>query len=70
MEKQNPFKSGCVSITSEPNWQINILEYGTKLAIVTPKPQTMRNRITEILTADLHQIIFLDTPNVLTSKYS
>lgn len=69
MEKQNPFKSGCVSITSEPSWQINVLEYGRKLAIVTPKLQTMRNRITEILTTDLYQIIFLDTPSVLTPKY-
>ena len=42
---------------------------GEKLAIVTPKPQTTRNRITGILTTDSHQIIFLDTPGVLTPKY-
>ena len=42
---------------------------GEKLAIVTPKPQTTRNRITGILTTDSHQIIFLDTPGVVTPKY-
>ena len=42
---------------------------GEKLAIVTPKPQTTRNQITGILTTDFCQIIFLDTPGVLTPKY-
>jgi len=42
---------------------------GMKLAIVTPKPQTTRNRITGILTTDNYQIIFIDTPGVLEPKY-
>ena len=72
MPEQNLFKSGYVSIIGEPNVGKSTLlnaMMGEKLAIVTPKPQTTRNRITGILTTDSHQIIFLDTPGVLTPKY-
>ena len=72
MQAQNLFKSGYVSIIGEPNVGKSTLlnaMIGEKLAIVTPKPQTTRNRITGIVTTDSHQIIFLDTPGVLTPKY-
>lgn len=72
MQEQNLFKSGYVSIIGEPNVGKSTLlnrMMGEKLAIVTPKPQTTRNRITGILTTDSYQIIFLDTPGVLTPKY-
>jgi GTP-binding protein Era len=37
---------------------------GEKLAIVTPKPQTTRNRITGVYNSDRGQIVFVDTPGV------
>ena len=72
MEKRDKFKSGYVSITGEPNVGKSTLlnaMMGEKLAIVTPKPQTTRNRITGIVTTDEYQIMFLDTPGVLKPKY-
>lgn len=72
MEKHGDFKSGYVSIIGEPNVGKSTLlnaVMGEKLAIVTPKPQTTRNRITGIVTTDEYQIVFLDTPGILKPKY-
>ncbi len=41
---------------------------GEKITIVSPKPQTTRNRITAILSLDEGQIIFLDTPGLHNGK--
>ena len=41
---------------------------GEKLAIVTPKPQTTRNRITGVYNGDRGQIVFVDTPGVHGAK--
>src|SRR4029079_5018789 len=41
---------------------------GEKLAIVTPKPQTTRNRITGVFHHERGQIVLLDTPSVHVAK--
>lgn len=67
MNNQSTFKSGFVSIIGRPNvgksTLLNqILKH--KLAIVTPKAQTTRNKIQGIYTTDSEQIIFVDTPGI------
>ena len=66
------FKSGFVGIFGKPNagksTLLNIL-LGEKLAIVSPKVQTTRNKIMGILTEKNYQIVFSDTPGLLHSKY-
>lgn len=65
MEKQH--KSGFVAVIGRPNvgksTLINHL-IGQKIAIMSDKPQTTRNRILCVLTQPDAQIVFLDTPGV------
>jgi GTPase len=62
-----PFQSGLVAIVGRPNagksTLVNTL-VGRKVAIVSPKPQTTRNRIQGILNRDDAQIILIDTPGI------
>ena len=61
------YKSGFFSIIGCPNvgksTLINCL-VGQKIAIVTDRAQTTRNRITGVLTRKDYQMIFLDTPGM------
>ncbi|MFA3782653.1 GTPase Era [Melioribacteraceae bacterium 4301-Me] len=65
-------KSGYVSIIGKPNTGkstlMNVL-LGERLSITTNKPQTTRKKILGILSAEDYQIIFLDTPGILTPRY-
>ena len=63
----NDFKSGFVSIIGAPNVGKSTLLnqlIGEKLAIISPKPQTTRNRILAVKTNPGFQMIFLDTPGI------
>jgi GTP-binding protein Era len=62
-----PFKSGFISILGRPNVGKSTLFnriLGEKIAIVTEKPQTTRNRILGIKNVEGGQFIFLDTPGI------
>jgi GTPase len=65
-------KIGYVAILGLPNsgksTLLNAL-LGQKLSITTAKPQTTRKRILGILSEENYQIIFLDTPGILSPSY-
>ncbi|GGJ19418.1 GTPase Era [Paenibacillus hunanensis] len=61
------FKSGFVAIVGRPNVGKSTLMnqvIGQKIAIMSDKPQTTRNKIHGVYTTDDMQIVFLDTPGV------
>lgn len=67
------FLSGFIAIIGPPNVGKSTLInriLGTKLAIVSPKPQTTRNRILGIYHGDGFQMVFMDTPGVHRTRTS
>jgi len=61
------FHSGFVTLIGRPNVGKSTLMnhfIGEKIAIVSNKPQTTRNKIRSILTGEDYQIVFIDTPGI------
>ena len=68
----NEFKSGFVSIIGRPNvGKSTFLNrvIGQKIAIMSDKPQTTRNKIQGVYTEDQAQIVFIDTPGIHKPKH-
>ena len=61
------FKSGFAAIIGMPNvgksTLLNLIA-GQKIAIISNKPKTTRNKILAIHTTDNYQIVFTDTPGI------
>jgi GTPase len=66
------FKAGFVSIVGKPNvgksTLLNLI-LKEKVSIISPKPQTTRQQIKGIYTDEEKQIVFLDTPGYVKSRY-
>ena len=66
-------KSGTVAVIGKANagksTLVNVL-VGEKVAIVSPKPQTTRDRIMGVLTREAYQIAFVDTPGIYRHRHA
>ena len=73
LNTDNKDKSAFIAIVGRPNvGKSSILNrlMGQKIAIVSSKPQTTRNRITGVLTQGEYQLVFFDTPGMHKPKTS
>ena len=71
MSEMKKFRSGFVTIVGRPNVGKSTLMnslVGEKVAIVSSRPQTTRNRIMGVMTRDDWQMVFLDTPGIHTPR--
>ncbi|TXL68005.1 GTPase Era [Cerasibacillus terrae] len=69
---KNEYKSGFISIIGRPNvGKSTFLNYviGQKIAIMSDKPQTTRNKIQGVLTREDAQFVFIDTPGIHKPKH-
>ena len=69
--KEN-YKSGFIAVIGRPNVGKSTLVnrlVGQKIAIMSDKPQTTRNRILCVLTEPDAQMVFLDTPGIHKPKH-
>lgn len=65
--KETTYSSGFISLIGRPNAGKSTLLnklIGQKVAIISDKPQTTRNRIMGVLTDENWQMVFIDTPGV------
>ncbi len=71
IENNKSFLSGFIAIVGPPNVGKSTLLnriLGTKVSIVSPKPQTTRNRLTGIYHGSGYQMAFMDTPGIHSTK--
>jgi GTPase len=71
-ETNASFKSGFISIIGRPNvGKSTFLNrvIGQKIAIMSDKPQTTRNKVQGVLTTSESQMIFIDTPGIHKPKH-
>jgi GTP-binding protein Era len=67
MSEAKEFRSGFIPIVGKPNvGKSSIMNamIGEKIAIVSNRPQTTRNRIMGVITTEKSQFVFLDTPGI------
>ncbi len=71
MQNDTTFRSGFIAIVGRPNvgksTLLNAL-VGEKVAIVSNRPQTTRNRLMGIASGENHQMVFVDTPGIHTPR--
>ncbi|MCZ8541493.1 GTPase Era [Psychrobacillus psychrodurans] len=72
LQNNKNYKSGFISIIGRPNvGKSTFLNrvIGQKIAIMSDKPQTTRNKVQGVLTLENSQMIFIDTPGIHIPKH-